>query len=199
MVLFGNTTDGSIGQSMMIDVSYYDYLYSELKMVLANEGVDVKYNRFIGNDCSPQNVNNYLDNLSCNGDIVFFIYTGHGGRSYSDTSKFPRMCLGSNYADEWIKVSRVVDIIKSKGARFQIIVADCCNSYYDRPTRQNAEGFAGKTGIISANVIKNCLMKLTAMCVLQQLLQENMGGAIVETGHFFLIISSQHCRMLMNP
>lgn len=71
MVLFGNTTDGSIGQSMMIDVSYYDYLYSELKMVLANEGVDVKYNRFIGNDCSPQNVNNYLDNLSCNGDIVF--------------------------------------------------------------------------------------------------------------------------------
>lgn len=154
MVLFGNTTDGSIGQSMMIDVSYYDYLYSELKMVLANEGVDVKYNRFIGNDCSPQNVNNYLDNLSCNGDIVFFIYTGHGGRSYSDTSKFPRMCLGSNYADEWIKVSRVVDIIKSKGARFQIIVADCCNSYYDRPTRQNAEGFAGKTGIISANVIK---------------------------------------------
>lgn len=35
MVLFGNTTDGSIGQSMMIDVSYYDYLYSELKMVLA--------------------------------------------------------------------------------------------------------------------------------------------------------------------
>ena len=28
MVLFGNTTDGSIGQSMMIDVSYYDYLGS---------------------------------------------------------------------------------------------------------------------------------------------------------------------------
>ena len=114
MVLFGNTSDQSIGQSMLVDVSYYDYLSSELQRVL-NDDIQVEYQRFLGRDCNPNNVKEYFEGLSCRGDIVFFVYTGHGGRSHKDISKFPRMCLGSHYADEWISVSNVIDVIKAKG------------------------------------------------------------------------------------
>lgn len=152
MVLFGNTSDQSIGQSMLVDVSYYDYLGSELQKVL-KDNVEVKYQRFLGRECNPNNVKEYLEGLSCRRDIVFFIYTGHGGRSHKDVSKFPRMCLGSHYADEWISVSNVVDIIKSKGARLQIVIADCCNSYYDRPMKQNVEGFINQSGGFSQDIL----------------------------------------------
>ena len=152
MVLFGNTSDQSIGQSMLVDVSYYDYLSSELQKVF-NNNVEVKYQRFLGRDCNPNNVKEYLEGLSCRGDIVFFVYTGHGGRSHQDVSKFPRMCLGSHYADEWISVSNVVDIIKSKGARLQIVIADCCNSYYDRPMKQDVEGFINQSGGFSQDIL----------------------------------------------
>ena len=155
MVLFGNTSDKSIGQAMMVNVGYYDYLSAELKRILAKDGVEVVYHRFLGNECSPNNVNVYLNNISCNGDIVFFIYVGHGGRSRKDSSKFPRMCLGSNYADEWVPVSRVVDILKNKGARFQFVIADCCNSFYDEPMSHNAEEFSLTSRQLSSAVIRN--------------------------------------------
>lgn len=155
MVLFGNTSDKSIGQAMMVNVGYYDYLSAELKRILAKDGVEVVYHRFLGNECSPNNVNVYLNNISCNGDIVFFIYVGHGGRSHKDSSKFPRMCLGSNYADEWVPVSRVVDILKNKGARFQFVIADCCNSFYDEPMSHNAEEFSLTSRQLSSAVIRN--------------------------------------------
>ena len=152
MVLFGNTSDQSIGQSMLVDVSYYDYLSSELQRVL-NDDIQVEYQRFLGRDCNPNNVKEYFEGLSCRGDIVFFVYTGHGGRSHKDISKFPRMCLGSHYADEWISVSNVIDVIKAKGARLQIIIADCCNSYYDRPIKQNVEGFITQPSGISQDIL----------------------------------------------
>ena len=153
MVLFGNTSDQSIGQSMLVDVSYYDYLSSELKTVLSDD-VEVIYHRFLGKECCPSKVNDYLEKLTCHGDIVFFIYTGHGGRSHKDTSKYPRMCLGSHYANEWVGVSDVVGKLKAKGARLQIVIADCCNSYYDRPIKQNVEEFMNQSGTISSSVLK---------------------------------------------
>ena len=59
MVLFGNTSDQSIGQSMLVDVSYYDYLGSELQKVL-KDNVEVKYQRFLGRECNPNNVKHRL-------------------------------------------------------------------------------------------------------------------------------------------
>ena len=153
MVMFCNSTDKSVGQAMLVDASYYDYLSSELKLALA-EDVEVVYHRFLGGNCCPAKVKEYINNLSCKGDIVFFVYTGHGGRSHNDTSKFPRMCLGSNYANEWIKVSDIVEVLKNKGARLQVVIADCCNSYYDRPMKQNREGFTNKTNTISPTVLR---------------------------------------------
>ncbi|MBQ8361197.1 MAG: caspase family protein [Bacteroidaceae bacterium] len=138
---------------MLVDVSYYDYLSSELQNVL-NDDIQIEYQRFLGQDCNPNNVKEYLDELSCIGDIVFFVYTGHGGRSHKDVSKFPRMCLGSHYADEWISVSNVIDVIRSKGARLQIVIADCCNSYYDRPVKQNVEGFINLPRGFSQDVLR---------------------------------------------
>lgn len=165
MVLFGNTSDQSIGQSMLVDVSYYDYLSSELQKVL-DDNVEVKYQRFLGIECNPDNVKEYLEGLSCSGDIVFFVYTGHGGRSHKDVSKYPRMCLGSHYADEWISVSNVIDIIKSKGARLQIVIADCCNSYYDRPVKQNVEGFINQPSGFSKDILSRLFYETEgAVCI----------------------------------
>ena len=57
MVLFGNTSDNSIGRSMLVDVSYYDRLSKELKAIIAEENVELIYHRFLGSDCNPAMAN----------------------------------------------------------------------------------------------------------------------------------------------
>lgn len=137
VVIFGDTNDPSIGQAVITDVSLFENLAKEIERVLSSEGVKIISYKHVGGDCSPQGLNGFVENFSCQDDIVLFYYNGHGGRSHKDSSKFPRMCLGSNYADEWVKVSDLIQKIKKKKPRLQVIITDCCNSYYDRRTTQD--------------------------------------------------------------
>ena len=132
MALFCDTNDDKIGESALTDVKIYQHLMSDITNALRSQNVQADSKTFVGNDCSPRNARNYINNLSCKNDIVLFLYSGHGGRSHDDDkeSKFPRMCFGSS--SDLVKVTEVINTLKSKQPRLIVIVADCCNSYYDR-------------------------------------------------------------------
>lgn len=132
MALFCDTNDEKIGESALTDVRIYQHLMGDIANALKSQNVLADSKTFVGNDCSPQNARNYINNLSCKNDIVLFLYSGHGGRSHDDDkeSNFPRMCFGSN--SDLVKVTEVINTLKSRQPRLIVIVADCCNSYYDR-------------------------------------------------------------------
>lgn len=134
VITVGDTNDGKIGTSVKTDLRLFDKFVTDLRLVASSNGYLLKTYVLTGSNCSPSSVNNAINSLSANNDVVVFYYSGHGGRSHSDdvTCRFPRMCLGSLYADQWIKVSDGLNMLRAKGPKFVLMITDCCNSYYDR-------------------------------------------------------------------
>lgn len=132
ILVVGDTNDSSIGRSVANDMESYKKLAKDIGCAVKSEGVVTTLNVFAGDKCSYDSLKSFLESFSCKGDVVLFIYNGHGGRSHQDVSKFPRMCLGSNYVDKWMKVSELNETLSQKKPRLMVVVTDCCNSYYDR-------------------------------------------------------------------
>lgn len=130
-IVFADTNDNSIGEGVAVNVNNVINWTNMISNSLSPEGYKSKTYVYNGDMCNKETLLSFLDNFSCNNDIVVFYYGGHGGRSTIDTSKYPRMCLGANEEHKFVKLSDVENILKSKNPRLQIIIADCCNSYYN--------------------------------------------------------------------
>lgn len=141
IIVFGDTNDPSIGQSVTADIKSYKKLATDIKAAVENDGVRTTLDIYSGDNCSYSQLNEYLNNLSCEDDIILFIYNGHGGRSHADESKYPRMCLASSYESNWMKVSDLNERLRRKNPRLMVVVTDCCNSYYDRQRGSNESAF----------------------------------------------------------
>lgn len=138
MVAFCDTGDAKIGEAVKYDMNIFRQLMTDISKALEPEGVKASINVFSGAQCSPDQARNYVNNLSCQNDIVLFLYNGHGGRSHKDDaeSKFPRMSLGGK--GQPVKVTEVINTLERKHPRLIVIVTDCCNSYYDRSTNSQS-------------------------------------------------------------
>lgn len=141
ILVFGDTNDPSIGQSVATDIKSYKKLAADIKAAVMDDNVSTTLDVYSGDNCSYSKLDAYLNNLSCKGDIVFFIYNGHGGRSHMDESKYPRMCLASHYESNWMKISDLNDRLREKKPRLMVVVTDCCNSYYDRRGGNNESAY----------------------------------------------------------
>lgn len=130
-IIFADTNDQSIGQSVRVDVKKFQNWANMVADALKTDGYSQKVYNYSGNLCSKSNLLDVVNNLYCTDDIVLFYYSGHGSRSINDVSKFPRMCLGANSTDQFLSVSQLNTLLQQKNPRLLIIIADCCNSYFD--------------------------------------------------------------------
>lgn len=130
-IIFGDTRDESIGSGTKENVRIVADWAHRVSQALAQIGYGESTHVFTGADCTPENLLRVMDGLDCREDIVLFYYGGHGGRSVNDNSDYPRMCLGTSDPNRFVKISDIQDIIEKKSPHFSIIIADCCNSYYD--------------------------------------------------------------------
>ncbi len=130
-IIFADTDDSSIGDGVRVNVTKITEWSQMVATALQSEGYQHKVYNYSGFQCNKTNLLNFLNEFNCYGDIVIFFYGGHGGRSINDASKFPRMCLGSNNESQFVKLSYLNDILSQKSPQLHIIIADCCNSYYD--------------------------------------------------------------------
>lgn len=72
-------------------------------------------------------------------DILVFYYSGHGFRFEKDTVPFARMSLRTNKKKQPLELNNLSldDVYKrllSKGARFTLVLGDCCNTLVPTPS-----------------------------------------------------------------
>ncbi len=131
LVLIANTYDPSIGTGCASDEAN---LKNEFRQVADALGISFKQYVVDGSSFSKESVVSTLNSLyPGNNDVVLFVYRGHGFRWKDQTNDWPRMDLRpSSYADitenTSMNLSEVYSALKSKGARLNLILADCCNS-----------------------------------------------------------------------
>lgn len=131
LVLIANTYDPSIGTGCASDEMN---LKNEFRQVASALGMTLREYIVDGSSFSKSNVVSTLNSLyPGNNDVVLFIYRGHGFRWKDQANDWPRMDLRpSSYDDitenSSMNLSEVYSALKNKGARLNLILADCCNS-----------------------------------------------------------------------
>lgn len=164
--VFGDTNDASIGQSVATDIKSYKKLAADIKAAVKKDNVSTTLDVYSGDNCSYSKLDAYLNNLSCEDDIVIFIYNGHGGRSHKDDSKYPRMCLASHYESNWMKISDLNDRLRKKNPRLMVVVTDCCNSYYDRKGGDNESAYGASYNSSDGEGLRHLFLHFTGeVCI----------------------------------
>lgn len=134
-ISIANTLDSAIGAGIKKDLANINPLFKRIPFEL---DLPLKEITVLGPTFSKQSVLNAINSIQPKKqDIVVFYYSGHGF-SYKDDDqvKFPQLDLRSNppvYDEKIIKAStrnigEVFEMIKSKGARFNLVISDCCNT-----------------------------------------------------------------------
>lgn len=153
-ILFADTNDKNIGK---FDLEDYYHMTLEFESIKGYANLTLKKYYFKDNRCNKQNLDNVLNNLRCDAnDVVFFYYSGHGGRSSSDDSDYPQMCLGEKYESNFYPLETVAEIIKGKNPRLSIVMADCCNSVSSNiSSKINISGSSSRLSKGSVNIYKD--------------------------------------------
>lgn len=143
LLLVANTEVSDIGVACKRDLSNIRGEFSAIAKVL---GMDYDEQIVSEDSYNKANVVKMVRGVKANpNDVLMFVYTGHGFRFDNQKDYYPNIDLrSSNYDDplkSYIAMTDVYNELKSKGARLNIVLSDCCNTKagIDAPmTNQNS-------------------------------------------------------------
>jgi Caspase domain len=135
LVIVANTHDPVIGKGCRIDIKSIRQMFKKLCHHMKFEFIELLV---MGAHYSKKNVTDAIDSLKPDdNDVVVFYYSGHGFSYRKERDKrFPQIDLRSNPASNKIAVinentrnlMELFKTVKRKGARFNIVIGDCCNN-----------------------------------------------------------------------
>ncbi len=133
LVIVANTEDESIGPTCALDKDRTLKTFKDLAEFLGI-GFDPKV--IFGDTYNKQNVQAAVDGLNPNPkDMVVFYYSGHGFNDPQGNRTFPNMALSNKSFEDAVassmNIEDVYNLIKRKGARFNLVLSDCCNNKPD--------------------------------------------------------------------
>lgn len=121
------TDDERIGKGAICNMQNMSNLIQNIAAVL-----EIEFNgiQFEAKDCTKANVKDWINSIDVEPeDIVFFFYSGHGGRALNDADPFPQMCMNNPARqDLYMPVSHVDSLLAAKNPNLRIIITECCNS-----------------------------------------------------------------------
>ena len=130
-VLVANTNDPRIGYSVQKDVIN---ITSQIKDVATFLNLPLNLVEISGTKFGKAGVETALNNLKPGtNDIVIFYYSGHGySNDRNANEQYPQFDLRQSRFDDvlvaTLNASEVLTKIKSKNARLNLVITDCCNS-----------------------------------------------------------------------
>ena len=130
-VLVANTNDPRIGYSVQKDVIN---ITSQIKDVATFLNLPLNLVEISGAKFGKAGVETALNNLKPGtNDIVIFYYSGHGySNDRNANEQYPQFDLRQSRFDDvlvaTLNASEVLTKIKSKNARLNLVITDCCNS-----------------------------------------------------------------------
>ncbi|RXK58885.1 hypothetical protein ESA94_15980 [Lacibacter luteus] len=130
LIIVANTADSTVGFAANKDMASAEQLFTDLTDVIGIKPMNVI--KIYGAAYSRATVLAEIKKFKPQrNDIVVFYYSGHGFRTKKKTSVYPMIDLRSKPAQDYVKESLTIDtvmqLIKAKGARMNIVLGDCCN------------------------------------------------------------------------
>ncbi len=130
LIVVANTEDETIGSTCMLDKDRTVKTFKDLSEFL---GIGFSPSVIFGNNYTKNNVQNAISSVIPNkNDIVIFYYSGHGFKDENNARQFPNIILTNksfeNVDANSINIEDVYNNLKSKGARLNLIMSDCCNN-----------------------------------------------------------------------
>lgn len=159
LLIVADTLDHSIGKSCAKDMARMIETFKDINDYM---GMNLNVRTVCGKNYGKQSLVSELKLLKPNpNDIVVFYYTGHGFRQAKDKRRYPYLDLRkigqSDYLKESMSLADIYKIIKSKNAKVNLVLSDCCNTYVGAENAQGAKPFKQKsvsTEFNSANIRK---------------------------------------------
>ncbi len=149
-IIFANTENNGIGESVGVD---FKRMELEMTTIAKSIGYSLKKYNYYGStsNFNRENLDRVLNNLNCSpNDIVYFYYSGHGGRAENESTKFPEMCLfvndeNFNSRSQLYPLYDVYTRIRKKNPRLTIVMGDMCNSVIEGYYRNDNAASKGAT------------------------------------------------------
>ncbi|MBL7767100.1 MAG: caspase family protein [Chitinophagaceae bacterium] len=157
VVVVANTLSKDIGNSCKLDTGKVLRLFRDISNYL---GVKMTKTEVAGKSFTKSALLKALNGLSpASTDIVVFYYSGHGFSVKTDPHKFPYLDMRIGNAEDHIKeavnLETIESLLKSKGARLNLIFSDCCNSRVEESNAKGSKPMATKSsGILWSEL--NC-------------------------------------------
>ncbi|MBS1511904.1 MAG: caspase family protein [Bacteroidetes bacterium] len=135
LIVVANTLDKHIGNGCKEDIKSIRGLFAEL-----SKEMDFNFMELVvkAEDYSKENILGAIDMLTPGpNDIVVFYYSGHGfSYDKEKDKKFAQVDLRSHPSVDKIEIvnentenlAEIFEMVKSKGARLNIVIGDCCNT-----------------------------------------------------------------------
>ncbi|MCD8292073.1 MAG: caspase family protein [Prevotella sp.] len=146
-----------IGPSVTCDYQRMKIEFETMATFLGYEK-DFQYYEGSSSNFCREKLEYALNNLQCGkDDIVFFYYSGHGGRAAGEvTDSFPQMQLVVDpFRTQWQEsqyypISQVLKRIRAKNPRLTIVLGDLCNSVSNAVPQKDVPSMKGSTSISKA-------------------------------------------------
>lgn len=135
LLIIANTKDPDIGKGCRQDIRSIRQMFKKLSTHMEFPFVEFVV---MGKDYSRQNVQLAMDAVKPDdNDVVVVYYTGHGFSFKKDKERrYPQVDLRPPFSPNKISVinentqnlADLFETVKSKGARLNIVIGDCCNN-----------------------------------------------------------------------
>lgn len=213
-IIFANTKcpgekPGSqgIGPSVSCDYQRMKIEFETMASFL-NYKKDFQWYEGSSENFSRSRLESALNNLSCDkDDIVFFYYSGHGGRSPQETrDQFPWMQLVVDpyrtpwNASQYYALSQVSNRIKAKHPRLSIVLGDLCNSVSNAIPSKNIPEMKGATKMSKApcDFYKDLFLKVKGSIIASSSKPGETSAACSEGGAFTICFTEALQIMVSN-
>ena len=155
-IIFADTNDNDIGESVIRD--YYK-MEMEMGMIATTTQMSLKTYYNIADNANKSMLMSVLNNLRCEpSDVVFFYYSGHGGRAINDKSKYPQIRFDARDAEAY-PLYKIDEMIAEKKPKFRVIMGDMCNSVSQILTAKSSYGEGSSEAKNNAIAVYQSLFK----------------------------------------